>query len=132
MIVVGTDFSEDALVALSVADRLSDVLGARISIVHVKPHVDSAMPREANEWLERARISRGDVVIKYGTAWLELLRYAEENEAQLICVAAHGASGYQALTAGSNTRRLLLRSSVPVVVAPAVASKPKIIKETQT
>ena len=90
-------------------------------IVHVRPHAEAAIPAGAAEWLRRARLSQGDVVIKTGTAWLELLRYAEDHDAQMICIAAHGNSGYQALAAGSNTRRLLLRSSVPVVVAPAVA-----------
>ena len=121
MIVVGTDFSDDSFTALRIAEQLSNTLSTRVCIVHVRPHADSPMPPSADEWLRRARLDRGDVVIKTGTAWLELLRYAEEHDAVLICIAAHGNSGYQALTAGSNARRLLLRSSVPVVVAPAVA-----------
>ena len=65
-----------------------------------------------------------------GTAWLELLRYSEENNAEIICIAAHGSSGYQVLTAGTNAKRLLLRSTVPVVVAPAVARR-KYTREPQ-
>ena len=131
MIVVGTDFSEDSLVALQVAEQLSETLTTHVSIVHVRPHADSVVPASAEAWLRRARLNLSDIVIRTGTAWLELLRYAEENHAQLICIAAHGSSGYQALTAGSNARRLLLRSSIPVVVAPAVAAKLKTPMETQ-
>lgn len=130
MIILGTDFSEDAFTAFTVAEALAHTLSTHVAIVYVKPHPDAALPDIADAWLRRARIDRGDVVIKTGTAWLELLRYAEENEAQMICVAAHGNSGYQALSAGSNTRRLLLRSSVPVIVAPAVSKTPTLEMQT--
>lgn len=121
MIIVGTDFSGDSLVALRTAERLSDAMRLPVRILHVKPHADSRLPLAMDEWLKRARLGHDDVIVKNGTPWLELLRYAEENDASLICIGAHGTSGYQALTAGSNARRLVLRSSVPVVVAPAVA-----------
>lgn len=131
MIVVGTDFSDDAFTALGVAERLSDTLSTRVCILHVVPHPDSPLPAEADEWLQRASLDRSDILVRTGTPWLELVRFAEEQDAAMICIAAHGKSGYQALTAGSNARRLLLRSSVPVVVAPAVA-KTITLKELET
>ena len=121
MIVLGTDFSEDSLLALTLAEQLSDMLSTTVRVVYVNPHADSALPDSATQWLQNAGLESSDVVLRTGTPWLELLRFAEEHDAQMICVAAHGESGYQAMTTGTNTRRLLVRSSVPVIVAPAVA-----------
>ena len=118
------------MTALRVATLLAEKHDTSVQLVHVKQHPDSRLPAHADQWLSRAGFKRGDVIVRTGTPWLELLRYAEEHGAQLICIAAHGSSGYQALAAGSNARRLLLRSSVPVVVAPAVTKLP--IKETVT
>jgi nucleotide-binding universal stress UspA family protein len=131
MIVVGTDFSDDALRALHIAERISKTLSTSITLVHVKPHVDSPLPASAQQWMKLAGVDRRELVVKAGTAWLELLRYGEENNADFICIAAHGASGYQALTAGSNARRLVLRSSMPVIIAPAIAAPIKILNEVQ-
>lgn len=129
MIVVGTDFSTEALRAFKIAERMSKALSTSVTLVHVKPHVDSALPVTAQEWLSHAGVDRDQLVIKAGTAWLELVRYAEETDADFICIAAHGTSGYQALTAGSNARRLVLRSSMPVIIAPALNAPIKIPHE---
>jgi nucleotide-binding universal stress UspA family protein len=129
MIVVGTDFSADSLRALNIAQRVAKTLSTSVTLVHVKPHIDSTLPATAQDWLKHAGVDRDELVIKAGTAWLELLRYAEETDAEFICIAAHGTSGYQALTAGSNARRLVLRSSMPVIMAPTVNAPIKIAHE---
>jgi nucleotide-binding universal stress UspA family protein len=124
-VVVGTDFSETATVALAEARRLAELLGAQLTVVHVADGPASerwAGPEQAEAWLAAAGLGAGGLAVRFGSAWVELARYAAEQAPSLLVVGSHGRSGYQPLTLGSTASRVTLHARCPVVVvSPRVA-----------
>lgn len=131
-VVVGTDFSETAGVALAEARRLAALLGTRVDVVHVVDGTAGASwaePAEAGEaavlasWLQSAGLDAAGVVVRFGSAWVELARYASEVLPTLLVVGSHGQTGYQPLSIGSTASRVSLHARCPVVViSPRVAA----------
>ncbi|CAN5637999.1 hypothetical protein BH23GEM10_BH23GEM10_04520 [soil metagenome] len=130
-VLVGTDFSDAARVALQEARRLAAQLGTHVEVLHV---VDSGRARGLAEptgsggagdlagWLNDVGMTAGDLLIRYGSAWVELTRYAGEVEPIMIVIGSHGRSGYQPLSVGSTATRLSVQARWPVVlVSPRVA-----------
>jgi nucleotide-binding universal stress UspA family protein len=129
-VVVGTDFSETAGVALAEARRLAVLLGTEVVVVHVvdgKPGTggpDTMEAAEADGWLRTAGMPAEGLVVRTGSAWVELARYASEVSPTLMVVGSHGQSGYQPLNIGSTASRVSLHARVPVVVvSPRVATQ---------
>ncbi len=117
MILVATDFSECAAAALAQGRALAGRLGAGVRVLYVvEPGSPSAA--ELGPALAAHGLRRQDVVVRTGTAWLEIMRLAVQLQPMAVVVGCHGRSGYQPLSAGSTTQRLLARSPVPVVVVP--------------
>lgn len=118
-VLVGTDFSDAARMALQEARRLAVQLGTHVEVLHV---VDSGGASDLTGWLEDAGMSTGDLRIRYGSAWVEITRYAGEVEPIMIVIGSHGRSGYQPLAVGSTATRLSVQARWPVVlVSPRVA-----------
>jgi nucleotide-binding universal stress UspA family protein len=125
-VVVGTDFSDTAGVALVEARRLALLLGADVQVVHVidgAPGSPTDSPELADRWLSAAGVRRESLTVRFGSAWVELARYASEVSPTLVVVGSHGRSGYQPLTLGGTAARVSVHARCPVVVvSPRVAS----------
>lgn len=116
-IVVGTDFSETAGVALAEARRLAGLLRTEVVVVHVADGQSmSNGGLVAESWLRSAGLEAGVLVVRTGSAWVELARYAAEVAPALVVVGSHGQSGYQPLTIGSTASRVTMHARCPVVV----------------
>lgn len=117
MILVATDLSDCAEAALAEGRALAGRLGAVLSVVYVA-EPGSRPATELDAALAAHGLARQDVVVRTGTAWLEIMRLAVQLQPVAVVVGSHGRGGYQPLSAGSTTQRLLARSPVPVVVVP--------------
>jgi nucleotide-binding universal stress UspA family protein len=117
-VVVGTDFSDAAGVALQEARRLAALLGCNLVVVHVVDAVAGvdAAELDVGTWLDAAGVEPGDLVVRFGRPWVELARYAAEVRPTLLVVGSHGESGFQPLRVGSTASRLSIRAGCPVVV----------------
>ncbi|HSJ23342.1 MAG TPA: universal stress protein [Longimicrobiales bacterium] len=134
-VVVGTDFSDTAGVALAEARRLAALLRTEVVVVHVAdgavaadagylqgsghlpdPGRPPATESAAEGWLRLAGLPADEMVIRTGSAWVELARYAAEVEPSLVVVGSHGQSGYQPLHIGSTASRVSMNARCPVVV----------------
>jgi nucleotide-binding universal stress UspA family protein len=124
-VVVGTDFSETATVALAEARRLAALLRVRVAVVHIAD--GTALPAwtdsgPAARWLRAASLRPADLIVRHGSPWVELARYAAEVRPTLLVVGSHGQSGYQPLAIGSTAARVSVQARCPVVlVSPRVA-----------
>lgn len=118
-VLVGTDFSETAGIALSEARRLAALLGTRVALVHV---VDGGLAAGwgedglASVWLKAAGVDPAGLVVRYGNPWVELARFAAEVVPTLLVVGSHGQSGYQPLAIGSTATRISVHARCPVVL----------------
>ncbi|HSJ09176.1 MAG TPA: universal stress protein [Longimicrobiales bacterium] len=125
-VLVGTDFSDTAALALQEAQRLAAMLGTGVTLMHVvdgAPGIGWGHSGEAGTWLERAGIQPQQVVVRFGSPWVEVTRYVSEVAPALVVVGSHGRSGYQPLTIGGTASRISMHSRVPVVlVSPRAAA----------
>lgn len=126
-VVVGTDFSESAAAALGEARRLGALLGVAIEVVHVVDGAPATAWREggrADEWLRSADMDVSELTIRFGSPWVELVRFEEDVSPVLLVVGSHGLSGYQPLAIGSTAARVSMHARCPVVlVSPKVRSR---------
>jgi nucleotide-binding universal stress UspA family protein len=128
-VVVGTDFSDTAGVALAEARRLAGLLTTDVIVVHVADGQSAASVLEgadaptASRWLFSAGLTADRLVVRQGSAWVELARFASEVSPLLVVVGSHGRSGYQPLNIGSTASRVSVHARCPVVViSPRVTS----------
>jgi nucleotide-binding universal stress UspA family protein len=137
-IVVATDFSTIADGALEVAITVGRAFGARIDIVHAStpvllmpppfemvpiPTLFPDLPRRIQEGLE-ARAARvreagltGETAELAGTPHIEIIRYAQEIEADLVAMGTHG-HGLSHTVMGSVAERVLHHAPCLVLVVP--------------
>jgi nucleotide-binding universal stress UspA family protein len=67
-------------------------------------------------WLDSVGVPAAGVTVRRGTAWVELVRVADERDAQVIVVGTHGQSGFHPITLGSTATRIALLSARPTVL----------------
>lgn len=130
-IVVGTDFSPLARVAFDAACRLAHRWGAQVHVIHVmdrftgflEPYpvaeeIESRRRRRVEEHL--AEFDLEDVEVTYeariGVAARDLVRVAEERDAELIVVATHGYGPVGRAVLGSVAAYVIRAAPVPVLV----------------
>ena len=139
-----TDFSEASAEALDYAAGMAARFGARLCVLHVTqpvqpipatvPIVDYSgfdtsgyedimrehATSELSELLKRPSLANVDVEseVRRGYPTDEILRAAEEMNADLIVIATHGATGWRRYVFGSVTEKVLHQSSCPVLVTP--------------
>jgi nucleotide-binding universal stress UspA family protein len=138
-IVVPTDFSEHAEVALSYAKRLAEPTGARLYLLHAVedvvypdfyPPVVTPLPitelrQKAGERIRAtiARVEGGGVdlaiEVRAGRPALEIVEFAEQEEADLIVMASHGLTGLRHLLLGSVTEQVIRRAPCPIFTVKA-------------
>jgi nucleotide-binding universal stress UspA family protein len=135
-ILVPTDFSEPAGEALEVAIAFARKFGARLTLMNaqelptyafpdaimpVTPEIIGELERTARAELERlaehARSSgvHADVRAVVGPHDGEILRAAEELEADLVIMGTHGRTGLRHVILGSVAERVVRRAPCPVL-----------------
>jgi universal stress protein A len=136
-----TDFSGSARTALPLAIDLTKKYGAALHIVHVYQdpghlaefeissdvkmdwiRVAQSMGTEFEKKLRKFRDEVGqevrvcDAKMLRGNPVSEILRYARENQIDLIVMASHGLSGWEHALFGSTAERVLRESPCNVLV----------------
>lgn len=137
-ILVATDFSPSAEVALRSAESLARQVGGSLVVVHVvQPpppgYTIRFSPRGGTDLLEewergsretleriltkaRNRYSRIRTVIRVGKPWVEILEVAKREKAQAICLGISGHSAFERLLIGSTAENVVRRAEAPVLV----------------
>ena len=144
-----TDFSADSERAFAPAAQFADLIGARITLLHVvesaiAPHAGpptaplaasaagALAEREADaqrRLLDLAsRFPRGSDVrtqcMRGPDAATAAVACADANGVDLIALASHGRTGLRRLVMGSVAESVLRRATVPVLVFPASSARP--------
>lgn len=138
-ILVPTDFSKHAELAVDYAKALAEPLGARLVLVHAVEEViypefympvvaeDSAeqLQARAEEHLQKtiARIEspgvEASIEVRRGRPALEIAEFAETEDADLIVMASHGLTGLRHFLLGSVTEQVIRRAPCPVLTVKA-------------
>jgi nucleotide-binding universal stress UspA family protein len=139
-ILVPTDFSPSSEPALELAVELARGTGASITLVHVynpTPYeVPEGMPisaivnvdgviAEFRKLLDAAKLraekagaARVDTQLAQGTAYVEIVRIAEQQGFGIIVMGTHGRTGFAHMLLGSVAEKVVRRASCPVVTVP--------------
>jgi len=138
-ILVPTDFSENAELALEYAIALAKQCSAKLHLLHTPvvptyllmdlsyspgPEAVTRILNDAQEALDRQSqtINAAGVehftVIREGTVHEVIRDYAEEHDVDLVVVGTHGRSGISKLMYGSVTERVLKTVHTPIIVVP--------------
>lgn len=139
-ILVAVDFSQTSEDALAVAAELSRVSRARVHLVHVVPNVHipyaiepigvdfAAYLRQNAEAANRQLVdmaarhpiepSRLTTTVLSGPPAVEIVRYAQEQAADLIVLGAHGHGLIDRLLLGSVAERVARRAPCAVLMVP--------------
>ena len=138
-ILVPTDGSEITINAVNTAIDLVQAGAGQMFVVSVKePFPYSAIsemqpvpPQEFYDAQERIAASRVKAVVDAATAagvacsghtvealhaWEAILDHAKAQQCDLIVMASHGRRGVAALLLGSETQRVLIHSTLPVLI----------------
>ena len=136
-ILVPTDFSDSAKVALTYAVAMVERFDASIHLLHVVETITgpSTLPwtRGHTEELDRAVaegawndlnsvLSRDDCArlhatlsLEWGTPFVEIIRYARAHDVDLITMGTHGRGGITQLLLGSVAENVVRSSPCPVL-----------------
>lgn len=132
-IIVPIDFSSDSVNALDHAFSLASILGARVEMIHVKQkqHLDPAFLEDTEElkintvkgyfeilhkrFIDQYPQVKSDYKIREGSVYKEITNQAKYDDALLIIMGTHGASGIEEYWIGSNAYRVVKYSSCPVI-----------------
>lgn len=139
-ILVPTDFSPHAEVALRLACELAKSNEAALCIVHVQDILLTSLPEGMtyydtaalahmrNELAARLGQVQRDVIatgvrqvetkLVEGQPFREIVRVAEESKSQLIVMGTHGRTGIAHVLLGSVAERVVRRSPCPVITVP--------------
>lgn len=137
-IVVPLDKAEPASAALSTARALAARTGAALALLHVidrrYPSTDLADEQRqiARQWLrEEASALPHDaataiVAVRDGNPAEEIRIYADEIEADLICMATHARAGIGRIVLGSVAERVVQEARLPVLLVRQEVATPDI------
>jgi nucleotide-binding universal stress UspA family protein len=138
-VLCGVDWRDESRIAVRVARRLSERLGARLVLVHVAPtpiiptvsvipggRVELALreQRDAEELLDEVATSErlGEDVeqrVTFGDPAEQLAALAADERAELVVVTSRGRHGLRSALLGSVSTRLAASAPCAVVVVPA-------------
>jgi universal stress protein A len=137
-ILVATDFSDASQAALEYARGLAEKFGASLHVLHVLedlaahawttevyvaalPGVHEEMERQAQERLatlftedERVRF-RVRTALRLGSPFVEIIRYARDEHADLIVMGTHGRGAIAHMLLGSVAERVVRKAACPVL-----------------
>jgi len=136
------DFSEDSERALAAALALARSTNGHVTLVTVvdpllsagaaaagaDEALDDQTQQALRNLLERAAPglpagSTAAVAVRVGTPVEEILRQADESNADVIVMGMRGIGGAQKLLLGSTSARVLAKSVVPVLVVPPLSRR---------
>jgi nucleotide-binding universal stress UspA family protein len=136
-IVAAVDFSDISMAALREAACLAEEAGARLTVMHVievPEHLALWIDRvdgigHVREWADAAARHLRDAVgpgtreyaqvdqrVETGKAYREILRVADEQDADLMVIGAHGHSVIEQMFVGSTAQHVVRRAGCPVLV----------------
>ena len=137
-ILLATDFSEASEAALGYAKLMADAFGATLHVLHVLedlaahawttevyvaalPGVHEEMERQARERLEqvlgaedRAKY-RAVLSLRNGSPFVEVVRYARDENMDLVVLGTHGRGAIAHMLLGSVAERVVRKAHCPVV-----------------
>lgn len=136
-ILIPTDFSDTANLALQHAALMAKILDSEITLLHVVstfsfrvnlPEVDldeaqnaklssaiGARLAECAEDIKKVHGVKVNTLITYGRIREEVVRIADEIDADIIILGTHGVSGIREFFMGSNAFRIVSEASCPVL-----------------
>jgi nucleotide-binding universal stress UspA family protein len=136
-ILVTTDFSGNALKAITYASEIAQKSGAVIYLLHVvEPTIDMVNPRAdlfrdevVKEKSEQLRISQKSITTIYpglrvetelchGTIIPSILAFAEKQKMDLIVMGTTGATGFKEFFMGSVAAGVIGKTKIPVLTVP--------------
>ena len=138
------DFSDPSITALRYACSIADESEAALSILHVlewpweeppPPAFDELPPAQAaalgefRRYLETSALGRlktlvpqavqlrrpSEPAVRHGKPYVEILRLAEEVQADLIVIGVHGRNPAGMMLFGSTTNQVVRRATCPVL-----------------
>lgn len=141
LIVLATDFSDEAARAYGPTAELARSLGARLAFVHVVPVLMAiphgallAPPQSEPDLTQKIDYSRQKLqelaqtlpkdvevearVLSGERVEKELTRFAEESGARFLALASHGRSGLRRVVLGSVAEAVLRQTVTPVIIFP--------------
>jgi nucleotide-binding universal stress UspA family protein len=132
-----TDFSETSQEAARYAISFAREFKAKVFVLHVvneKIFTESSMPRVVSvEELERelteearkrlktlvpAEEAEGldwETVIRQGEPFIEIIRFAKDQDVDLIVIGTHGRSGFEHIIFGSTAEKVVRKAPCPVL-----------------
>jgi nucleotide-binding universal stress UspA family protein len=135
-IVVPTDFSDCSDRALTYGRELAKAFGASLHLLHVvhdpysQPWAAEAFPTPLGDLLEqwqgqaRARLANlvpepdretTRLAVVVGSPFFEIVRYAKEQQIDLIVIGTHGRTGLARVLLGSVAQRVIGTAPCPVL-----------------
>lgn len=153
-ILVPTDYSELSIAAMGYALSFSRMFGARVFLLHTLDTIPVLALRTVDLTTETVifeteRNARNDLhefavskigetaniveVIRKGTADEEIVKFAKEEDIDLIIMATHGRSGLSHVLMGSVAEKVIQQSPVPVLtINPTKMGQKVALKGTAT
>ncbi len=133
-----TDFSETSQEAAKYAVSYAREFGSKLYVLHIVnekilseglnlprlvsvENLEAEMTKEAKKRLqlflgeEEADKIDFETVIKKGTPFLEIVRFANENDIDLIIIGTHGHSGFEHIVFGSTAEKVVRKAPCPVL-----------------
>jgi nucleotide-binding universal stress UspA family protein len=136
-ILVATDFSEHARLALQYGAEFSKKFSADVIICHIvqKPELLSQIPPGGESYfppnlaeqhealarehcaklLQEAEISGGQVEIRHGSPFVEIIGAARDQQAYLLILGTHGRGAVAHLLMGSVAEKVVRKAPCPVL-----------------
>jgi len=144
-ILAPVDFSSPSEAAVSVAAEMASKMDSELCLVHVVPMLptlpsfstalhegeyEKELHDEAGRRLAKIadRLGKQGIraITKVGTAnevGMEIVRTAEEDQADLIVIATHGMTGWRKLAFGSVAEKVVRLATCPVLVLRAIEAE---------
>lgn len=110
------------LVALHVASPLSadeSFLGVRLDLAEMERQAETVL----RERLRSADVE-GDIAVKFGEAFVEIIRFSREHGSDIVVLGAHGARYIKDLLLGTTAERVVRKGRRPVLVVKQAPQGP--------
>ncbi len=149
-ILVSTDFSDFSAAAVDYAASFALLYGAKIHLVHVieagsvvgvptmevaptslAPEVETNAQEEMRKfvyWKMKNNTNLEQVILR-GEPHREIVKYAQENDIDLIVIATHGRTGLAHMLMGSVAEKIVRLSPVPVLAVKPLELRDRILQK---
>ena len=136
-IVCAVDFSEFSDYALTYATEFANVFDAELHLIHVlelpfmptyamaglpelsvpTDQLEEQARQHMDELTKKTQAEHANVtgVVRIGSAFLEIIRYAQELSADLVVVGTHGRTGLTHMIIGSVAEKVVRKAPCPVL-----------------